>query len=131
MPGDEESKHAQHELERFYSARPSITPDDEALAAEVELTPHADALAAPEAAPELTPHMGAPEKEALAAEVELTPHSGTHAAPGAMAETAPEVAPEGVLAMEPDQAGLARETTQMLPATVSDQFPHGIFRYPF
>ena len=86
-PGAEESKHAQHELERFYSARPSITPDnDEALAAEVELTPHAGAHAAPEAAPEAT----------------------TKTTPEVAPEDAPEAAPEAAPAMEPDQAGLQR-----------------------
>ena len=92
-PGDEESKHAQHELERFYSARPSITPDDEVPAAEVELTPHAGAHAAPEAMAET------------------------------VAETAPEAAPEAAPAMKPDQRGWERETTRMLPDTVSDQVP--------
>ena len=95
MPGVEESKHAQHELERFYSARPSITPDDEALAAKVELTPHSGAHAAPEATAETMAE--------------------------AKAETAPEAAPEAVPAMEPDQAGLERETTQVRPDAVSDQ----------
>ncbi|CAK0748752.1 hypothetical protein CVIRNUC_001857 [Coccomyxa viridis] len=90
-PGDEESKHAQHELERFYSARPSITPDDEVPAAEVELTPHAGAHAAPEAMAET------------------------------VAETAPEAAPEAAPAMKPDQRGWERETTRMLPGTVSPE----------
>ena len=83
--GHKELRHAPHELERFYSAKPSITPDNEALTAELE----------------------------------LTPHTGQHAVPETPPEATTEATPEAAPAAKPDQAGLARETTQMLPGAVS------------